>query len=93
MFSFRFHYFPTSDPGVVLWRDVTPTTPGASVDPTGQMMKYFSFEHLPVHLQAASKVFATAAEQVVELIPPGPERTVCLRKLLEAKDCGVRASL
>jgi hypothetical protein len=63
------------------------------VDPTEQMLKYFTFEHLPAHLQEVSKVFATAARKVVELIPPGPERTVCLRKLLEAKDCGVRASL
>jgi hypothetical protein len=26
-------------------------------------------------------------------IPPSPERTVCLRKLLEAKDCAVRAKI
>lgn len=63
------------------------------MDPTEQMMKHFSFEHLPAHLQPVSKIFATAAQQVVDLVPPGPERTVSLRKLLEAKDCGVRASL
>jgi hypothetical protein len=63
------------------------------VDPTEQMMKFFEFEHLPAHLQQVSKIFSTAAAQIVDLVPPGPERTVCLRKLLEAKDCGVRASL
>jgi hypothetical protein len=33
------------------------------------------------------------AEQIVETLPRNPERTVALRKLLEAKDCAVRAAL
>ena len=31
------------------------------------------------------------AHQLVEIVPEGPERTVSLRKLLEAKDAAVRA--
>ena len=42
-------------------------------------------------LQAVSKPFAELAEQVVALVPAGPERPVSLRKLLEAKDAAVRA--
>ena len=38
-----------------------------------------------------SKPFAELAERVVALVPAEPERTVSLRKLLEAKDAAVRA--
>lgn len=68
-------------------------------DPTGdqtgsppeRMMQWFAFAHLPPHLQAVSKQFCDLAAHVVDTIAPGPERTVVLRKLLEAKDAGVRA--
>jgi hypothetical protein len=33
------------------------------------------------------------AGEMAKVLPPGPEVTVCLRKLLEAKDCAVRAAL
>jgi hypothetical protein len=58
-----------------------------------RMLKYFVFKHLPVMLQGASKPFADLAMKIVETIPASAERTVALRKLLEAKDCAVRASL
>lgn len=57
------------------------------------MMRYFEFLHLPVKLQHVSRHFYTLAETVNNTVPDGPEKTVCLRKLLEAKDCAVRASL
>lgn len=56
-------------------------------------MQFFAFAHLPPHLQAVSKPFAELAEQTVATIPRNPERTVALRKLLEAKDAAVRAFL
>ena len=46
---------------------------------------------LPPHLQAVSKPFGDLAEQLVTTLPRNPERTVALRKLLEAKDAAVRA--
>jgi len=55
-------------------------------------MQFFSYEHLPAHLQAVSKPFGELAVVVLTL-PRNPERTVALRKLLEAKDCAVRALL
>ena len=55
------------------------------------MMQFFEYQHLPPHLQATSKMFYTLAFTIVEQIPRNPERTVALRKLLEAKDCAVRA--
>lgn len=58
-----------------------------------RMMQFFAYEHLPAHLQAVSKPFGELAKQIVETLPSNPERTVALRKLLEAKDCAVRALL
>jgi hypothetical protein len=59
-----------------------------------QILKYFRFEHLPEGpLRSASQPFCEMAKQVAEILPQGPERTTCLRKLLEAKDCAVRAAL
>lgn len=57
------------------------------------MLQFFTFEHLPEHLQAVSRPFCDLARDVVETLPPGPETTTCLRKILEAKDCAVRAAL
>lgn len=55
-------------------------------------MQFFGYSHLPAHLQAVSKPFAELAEVILTL-PRNPERTVSLRKLLEWKDCAVRAVL
>jgi hypothetical protein len=57
------------------------------------MLRWFTYDHLPERLKWASIVFAGAAVAAVELLPRCPERTVCLRKLLEAKDCAVRSLL
>ena len=57
-----------------------------------RMLKLFAYGHLEREdLQAVSKPFAELAERVVALVPAEPERTVSLRKLLEAKDAAVRA--
>lgn len=58
-----------------------------------RMLKWFAWEHLPEKLQAVSKPFGQLATLVCTAIEPGPERTVALRKLLEAKDAAVRAAL
>lgn len=56
------------------------------------IMQFFKYDHLPTHLQDVSKPFAILAETVA-LLPKNAERTTALRKLLEAKDCAVRAVL
>lgn len=58
------------------------------VDPIYQ---FFAYAHLPTALQDASKPFADLAAHILSTLPRNPERTVALRKLLEAKDCAVRA--
>jgi hypothetical protein len=58
-----------------------------------RMLKWFEFGHLPEHLQAMSRPFCDLANAICQQADPGPERTVALRKLLEAKDAAVRAKL
>lgn len=57
------------------------------------IMQYFAYAHLPPHLRAVSRQFHDLAIGVVMSLPRNPERTVALRKLLEAKDAAVRARL
>lgn len=59
---------------------------------TEQLLKFFDYKHLPNDLQAWSMPFHDLAHHVAKNLD-GPEATVCLRKLLEAKDCCVRAAL
>lgn len=58
-----------------------------------EMLQFFVWEHLPAHLQGVSAKFANLAKDIVLELPRNPERTVALRKLLEAKDCAVRSRL
>lgn len=55
--------------------------------------RYFEYSHLPERLQAVSRPCAELAAELIRVIPDGPELTVALRKLLEAKDAAVRAAL
>lgn len=71
------------------------------------LLQFFAYEHLPPHLQMVSKPFHDLAWAIVHgdnspesgtvtigsALPSNPERTAALRKLLEAKDCAVRALL
>lgn len=57
------------------------------------MLQFFDYAHLPMELQGVSAPFQCLAAIIVEKLPRNPERTVALRKLLEAKDCAVRAAL
>ena len=52
----------------------------------------FAYDHLPPGPQAMSKPFHDLAERVMRNCE-GPEASVCLRKLLESKDCAVRSCL
>lgn len=65
----------------------------AMADQPEHIMQFFAYAHLPEHLQAVSRPFGEMAERIVADIPRNPERTVALRKLLEAKDATVRAFL
>jgi hypothetical protein len=60
---------------------------------TASIVRYFAYDHLPPHLQHISQSCAGLAEVMLDNLPDGPELTTGLRKLLEAKDCFVRAAL
>ncbi|MGW4525188.1 hypothetical protein [Amycolatopsis sp. NPDC004378] len=53
----------------------------------------FAYAHLPERLQAISKPCAALADEMLRALPDGPELTVGLRKLLEAKDAFVRQAV
>jgi hypothetical protein len=71
------------------------------------ILQFFAYEHLPAPLQTISRPFCELAHAIVNgdngpesgtttfgpPLPRNPERTVALRKLLEAKDAAVRAKL
>jgi hypothetical protein len=57
------------------------------------LLQFFAHAHLAPHLQEVSKHFAELAHKIAAELPANAERTVALRKLLEAKDCAVRAVL
>lgn len=57
------------------------------------ILQFFKYDHLPMFMKAASKPFCELAELVDSTAPDNPEKDECLRKLLEAKDCAVRARL
>jgi hypothetical protein len=61
--------------------------------PSQSLLRFFAWKHLPGSLQGVSALCGRLAEQMEELLPDGPEKTTGLRKLLEAKDCFVRAAL
>ena len=74
--------------------DVTPTSAGSPPPSPFPIMAFFEYAHLPAHLQAISKPFAELAQQMVLAPTRHPaEKAAGLRKLLEAKDCAVRAAL
>ncbi|MDH6141146.1 hypothetical protein P3T35_003159 [Kitasatospora sp. GP30] len=68
--------------------DTTDRHPG-----TQAIARHFSYAHLPQHLRPISEACHDLAEEMIRRLPDGPELTAGLRKLLEAKDCLVRAAL
>lgn len=60
---------------------------------TEPLLKFFVYAHLKPEFQTVSKPFGELAAWIVEALPFNDQRTTALRKLLEAKDAAVRASL
>jgi hypothetical protein len=61
--------------------------------PSPSILKFFKHEHLPPHLAEVSAPFSDIANWMADELPECAERSAGLRKLLEAKDCAVRAKL
>lgn len=58
-----------------------------------RMLQFFAYAHLRDDLKTVSQPFGELARKMVDELPANAERTAGLRKLLEAKDCAVRAFL
>lgn len=69
--------------------------PSAGTTPRrpNDLLRFFVYEHLPPRLQEISRPIGDLARVMDSLLPASAELTAGLRKLLEAKDCFVRASL
>lgn len=59
---------------------------------TAAILRFFDFGHLPAGLQVIARPFHELAWTMANRLE-GAELTTGLRKLLEAKDCMVRAAL
>lgn len=57
------------------------------------ILQFFSTAHLPPPLAAVARHFEGVARILAQNLPRNPERSVALRKLLEAKDAAVRAAI
>lgn len=57
-------------------------------------MQFFGYQHLKDEtMRNVSKQFHDLAVRMSDMLPFNDEKEVMLRKLLEAKDCAVRALL
>lgn len=63
------------------------------MSPIEHLLQFFEYAHLPEHLQAVSAPVGDLAKKMAGELPCNAETTAGLRKLLEAKDCFVRAKL
>jgi hypothetical protein len=57
------------------------------------IMKHFSYSHLPDESRPVVKRICDLAYQLDDEVRDGAEKSAGLRKLIEAKDCFVRATL
>lgn len=67
-----------------------------SKQPTNQqnpILAFFEYNHLPEHLQEVSRGISDIAKEMDSNLKPSAELSAGLRKLLEAKDCFVRAKV
>lgn len=57
------------------------------------LLQFFTWAHLPAYLASVSEPFGALAQKLDETLPENAEKATAIRKLLEAKDCAVRAVL
>ena len=65
----------------------------ADVDVDQELMQFFAYDHLPPPLRDASRPFCELANAINVGYGTSFSKTTALRKLLEAKDAAVRASM
>lgn len=60
--------------------------------PNSQIMKYFLYEDMPKRQRDVIEPICKLARQYDYVLPDSAEKSAGLRKLLEAKDCMLRAA-
>lgn len=55
------------------------------------LLQFFEYSDLPADRQVISQPFAALAHQIASVLPRNPERTTAIRRILEARDCAIRA--
>lgn len=58
-----------------------------------RMMVWFDYSNLTDDHRPIAKLYYLLAKELIKTCDPGPERTVALRKLLESRDCTMRAMI
>lgn len=58
-----------------------------------KIIRWFETDHLPQHLAIVVQEMGEVARWLDEKLPEGAEKATALRKLLEAKDAAVRATI
>lgn len=61
--------------------------------PEAELLRWFDSGHLPAVCREVSALFGDLARKLPTILPADAETTTAIRKLLEAKDCAVRATL
>lgn len=56
-------------------------------------IKWFTTDHLSLRLLKIANPIKDLAEKMEAILPDGPEKSAGMRKLLEAKDCFIRAQV
>ena len=64
-----------------------------ATQPADPMLQFFTGEDLSERLEFVAKPFCDLAVWIVATLPRNPERTVTLRKLVEAMDAALRARI
>ena len=62
-------------------------------EPQDRMLHWFGSRHLSITLQMTADLFEQLANDLVSEVHAGPERTVSLQKLLQARDAALRATI
>lgn len=57
------------------------------------MLQFFVYSNLRTDLQDIAKPFGDLAQWIIDTIPNNAERALSMRKLLETRDCILRAKL
>ena len=64
-----------------------------SKEKPAHILKFFAYRHLPAGLREVSEAVYALADEMDNTLPECAEKSAGLRKLLEAKDCFVRAKM